>query len=90
MEKLPSQAEKGHLKYCHFHCKIIHPTIECFFLRRHFNKKLKGGEIELAENNVDQTLFPTYKNEQVNTITEEVERSRIKSKEIMMEASVPI
>lgn len=43
----PSTLDISDARYCHFHRRIQHPTVDCFNPRMMFQKKLEIGEIEM-------------------------------------------
>ncbi|XP_026429228.1 uncharacterized protein LOC113325235 [Papaver somniferum] len=44
----PNATDKNDVRYCHYHRRIHHPTIDCYNLRRMFQRKLEIGEIEMG------------------------------------------
>ncbi|XP_026416767.1 uncharacterized protein LOC113312227 [Papaver somniferum] len=45
----PNDIHKSNSRYCHFHRRVQHPTVDCYNLRRMFQKKLEVGEIEMGD-----------------------------------------
>ncbi|XP_026378436.1 uncharacterized protein LOC113272858 [Papaver somniferum] len=45
----PTDTQKSNARYCHFHRRVQHPTVDCYNLIRMFQKKLEGGEFEMGD-----------------------------------------
>ncbi|XP_026435110.1 uncharacterized protein LOC113332818 [Papaver somniferum] len=56
----PTATDKMHERYCHYHRRVNHPTVECFSLRYIVQRRRARGELEIGEQNIQKDLLPQH------------------------------
>lgn len=64
--------EKHH--YCALHNKVNHPTKVCFSLKRLINHRVKNGDIELPQTNMNDNPLPPHGAHMASAFDEKAER----------------
>ncbi|XP_026433779.1 uncharacterized protein LOC113331266 [Papaver somniferum] len=64
----PTAEDKMHERYCHYHRRVHHPTVKCFYLRYIVQRKRAICELELGEQSIQKDSLPQH---QVMTISHE-------------------
>ncbi|XP_026439296.1 uncharacterized protein LOC113337984 [Papaver somniferum] len=55
-----NKMDKNAAKYCHYHQRLAHPTVECFTIRSIFERKCASGELEEAKQTIEYNPFPRH------------------------------
>ncbi|XP_026459209.1 uncharacterized protein LOC113359851 [Papaver somniferum] len=55
-----NKMNKDALRYCHYHRRMGHPTIECLAIRSIFERKRESGEFETTRKMIESDSFPRH------------------------------
>lgn len=64
MTTVPTAEDEKHSRFCIYHRKISHSTMDFYVLKYIFDKKIRSGELKL-QGNVDANPFPGHKGKAV-------------------------
>uniref|UniRef100_A0A2N9ED87 RNA-directed DNA polymerase n=1 Tax=Fagus sylvatica TaxID=28930 RepID=A0A2N9ED87_FAGSY len=65
VSKEPTEDDKKHARFCHYHRYVHHPTSECFSLRKIFHSKIQDGTLDITQipQGVQRNPLPNHNKE---------------------------
>ena len=65
VSKEPTEDDKKHARFCHYHRYVHHPTSECFSLRKNFHSKIQDVTLDITQipQGVQRNPLPNHNKE---------------------------